>query len=179
MPSVIVDISSSIKKLSKIKTSLENSIILFRNIADRELSDTRLRFKSQVDPSGKKWDDPFTIRRGIGPETGSGARTKTTSFTREEAWGYVVSSRYHATPPGYRFFNKSLGDKIMIDTGALRSRLERTYSKNEAEVGTNIEYARKLQDGIGVKKREFVGVSKKTKQNVEKEINLFLKGLLK
>lgn len=179
MAGVSVDLSKVVRDLDKLKGSIVNLTGFFKNVADLELADTKLRFRDQKDPSGRNWDDPFTIRRGSGQETGSGDRTKKSGWSQRDAWSYVVASRYNATPPGWRFFNKTSGDKILRDTGTLMASIGRAYGPDYAIVGTNLEYAKKHQDGDGVKKREFIGVSSKTMSNVEQAMEAYLKGILK
>ena len=53
------------------------------------------------------------------------------------------------------------------------------YGKDFGIVGTNLEYAKKHQEGIGVEMRQFLGISKSTEGNVEDAINAFLGGILK
>lgn len=156
------------KRINLLSSKLNDMTPFFRDIADKELSSTKKRFIEQVDPDGNPWPDSFTIRRGTGPETGSGVRAISTG------WQYVVNSNYHATPPGYRFFNKSKGDKILRDTGRLLKSLGRSYGKDYALVGTNVSYAKKHQEGIGVKQRKILGINKMTLANIENSITFYL-----
>lgn len=172
MASIRINDSKFFAQLKKIDKGLIDMSQLFRNIAELELSQTRLRFKKQVTPDGKPWEDPFTIRKGKGPETGSGR------FSSKRGWDYVQASNYHATPPGYRFFDKAKGDKILRDTGTLYNSIQPYWDQKRAIVGTNISYAEKHQKGIGVKQREFLGINQKTRNNIDKSIQALLKGLL-
>lgn len=140
----------------------------FKDIADYEWAATKLRYTKETDPDGKKWPDPFTIRRDA-----EGGRN--TDFNNP--WGYVVASNYHAAPQGYHFFSRARGDKIMRDTGTLFASIGRAYGKDYAVVGTNIEYARKNQTGTGgVKARPFLGINNKTLTNVRKVVGFYLGG---
>lgn len=154
--------------LDKLDKGLKNLAPIFKNIADLELADTKLRFIQEIDPEGKKWEDPVTLRR-------DGSGTNMNEF--DNPWAYVVASNYHATPPGYRWWRRP--DKILRDTGTLFNSIQSSYGYNYAIVGTNLEYAKKHQDGIGVKQRKFIGPSKKTKDNIHKAVNAYLKGIIK
>lgn len=165
--------SNIAKNLRDLSKQLQDMTPVFKDLADLELSQTKLRFQSQEDPQGKKWPEPNTIRRGTGPETGSGARTKTTSWSPKEAWDYVLASNHHATPPNWRFFDAGKGDKILRDTGLLLKSIGRVYSKSSALVGTNRQYGPKLQEG----RFPFLGINKKTEDNVNTVMSLYLKKL--
>lgn len=157
------------KKLNHLASKIEDMTPAFKDIADYEFTQTKLRFNNEEDPEGKKWPNPFTIRRD-----GAGSRAQ-----GGNPWGYVVKSNYHAAPPGYHFFDSSRGDKILRDTSTLFNSIGRAYGKNYAIVGTNVEYARKHQEGIGVKQRMFLGINKKTLENVNKTIKFYLMGAVK
>ena len=156
------------KKIGILSLKLRDMTPFFRDLADAELSSTKFRYIAEEDPQGKRWPDPFTVRRD-----GGNARR---SQQFRNPWGYVVASNYHAAPPGYHFFSSSRGDKIMRDTGTLFSSIGRAYGKDYAIVGTNVEYAEKNQNGEGVKKREFLGINKKTFENVQNLITFYLGG---
>ena len=179
MAKITITSKKLLSQLKKLTDSLSDATPAFRDIADLELSQTLLRYRSEVDPDGNEWEDPHTIRRGQGPETGSGKRTKTSGWTREEAMEYFKDSNFHAAPPGYRFFDKSIGDKVLRDTGTMMLSIGRAYGKDFALVGTNLEYAQKHQDGDGVKKREFLGINDKTEENVLRVIKSYLLGAVK
>lgn len=173
-------ISKGIRNLEK---RLKDMTPFFKAVADLELSQTKLRYKDEVDPDGNPWPDPFTIRRGKAWETGSGKRsfdvddsgvkTRKTRWSASEAWEYVKASNFHATPPGWRFFGESRGDKKMVNTGVLQKSIGRYYSKDSAVVGTNIKYAKNLQDG----RFPFLGINEQTQDNVSKSIDSYLKRL--
>lgn len=170
------EVSDLIKRLS---SKLEDMTPAFKDIADLELSQTRLRFKNEEDPDGNKWPDSNTIRRGSGKGTGSGSRTKTTGWNKKDAMGYFISSNFRAAPPGWHLFDSSGGDKILRDTGTLFNSIGRSYSKDSAIVGTNNEYAEKHQEGDGVKQRAFIGINQKTVQNVQKIFDQYIKSGMK
>lgn len=169
MASVIVYLTDALKKLSGADSKLSDQTQFYRNLSELELSDTLLRFKAQKDPDGKKWPEPFTIRRD-----GEGGNR----MDRDAAWGYVVSSNFHAVPPGYHFFDASRGDKILRDTGTLFDSLGVSFGKDYGIVGTNLEYAEKHQNGEGVQQRRFLGISKSTNNNVKQALSAYLKGLI-
>lgn len=179
MASITINMNKVVGALKELESRLLDATPAFRDIADLELSQTLLRFKKEVDPNNKKWPIPHTIRRGTGPETGSGSRTKTSGWTPSEAMEYFVNSNFHAAPPGWRLFSRSQGDKILRDTGTLMNSIGRAYGKNYAIVGTNLEYAPKHQDGDGVKRRQFLGINKKTEQNVLDVVRSYLNGAIK
>lgn len=158
------NITQSLRNLSN---QIQDMTPVFKDIADLEWSQTKLRFNKQQDPDGKKWPDPFTLRKGTGPETGSG------KFAKTKGWDYVVNSNFKATPPGYRFFDASRGDKILRDTGTLFNSIGRAYGPDYAIVGTNISYAPKLQNG----RFPFLGINIRTLRNVNFVVNKYMKGL--
>lgn len=158
-------------KLSNLKKFLQDMTPVYKEIADLEHSQTLQRFKRQVEPDGTPWAEPFTIRKGSGPETGSGARSEGT-FTRP--WDYVRASNYQATPPGYRFFNAAKGDKIGRDSGSLFLSITRVYGPDYAIVGSNREYADDFQNGTGPRQpRPFIGINDKTITNIERTVRKF------
>lgn len=169
MASITINVKSVSKGLSNMQKNFLNMSRFYKNLADLELSQTMLRFRTEKDPDGKNWPDSNTIRRDSG---GS-------QYSREEAWDYVLSSNFHAVPKGWHWFNRSRGDKVLTDTGTLRRSLGIAYGPDYAIVGTNLSYAKKHQDGDGVQQRRFLGVNKQTEENVNIAMTAFLKGLLR
>lgn len=164
MAGLTISVKSNVSnKIGNLKNKMSDMTPFFKDIADLELSQTKLRFTRQVNPQGEKWPKPFTIRRGNGPETGSGARTN------KRGWDYVVASNFHATPPGYRFFNPNRGDKVLRDTGNLFKSIGRAYGRNFASVGTNVGYAKTLQAG----KFQMFGINQKTIDNINKIARIY------
>lgn len=143
---------------------LKNMAPVFKAIADLELSQTKLRFIKEQDPDGKKWPDPITIRRDAG---GS-------QLSQAEAWDYFKSANYQALPRGWHFFRRG-SDKVLRDTGVLFNSIQRGYTDTYAIVGTNTTYGKTLQEG----RFPFLGVNKKTEDNIIFVFNKFLGGLLK
>lgn len=166
MASITINAKKLKKDLAELTRRLEDATPAFAEIADLELSQTKQRFLKQVDPQGKKWPEPFTIRRD-----GGGGRAQGLG----DPWGYVIASNYYAAPPGWHFFDPGRGDKILRDTGTLFNSISRAYGKNFALVGTNVEYAKKLQDG----KFQFLGINKKTEENIRRTLTSYLTGALK
>lgn len=150
---------ASVKKLKSLSP-------VYKAIADLELSATKLRYIREEDPEGNKWPDPITIRRDRGGSVGG--------FTHEQAWNYVVKSRFHGLPKGWHWFKRG-NDKVMRDTGILFNSIQRLYTDSYAIVGTNTKYGKKLQEG----RFRFLGINKKTEDNIVYVINKFLGGLLK
>lgn len=167
MASVTVDVRNLIIGLGKLNKGLSDMSPLFRNIAELELSETKLRFNDQKDPDGKNWPEPITIRRNS-PSSGGG-------YSQQEAWNYVLKSNFHAVPNGYHWFSKSRGDKVLRDTGTLLASIGSASGKDYAVVGTNMEYANKLQKG----RFPFIGINKLTVSNVNEAVDSYLKGLIK
>lgn len=165
---VSVNYKTVTKKIKLLSSKLNDMTPFFKDIADKELSQTKLRFIEEKDPDGKKWPDSFSLRKGTGPETGSGRYAKTSG------WQYVINSNYHAAPPGFRFFNRGRGDKVLRDTGRLLKSLGRAYGKDYALVGTNVQYAKDHQEGNGVKQRRILGINKMTIANIESSIKFYL-----
>lgn len=171
---VKVESKQLVKAVEKLTKQVTDMTPAFRSIADLELSQTKLRFIDEKDPQGNKWEVPFTIRRGTGPETGSGRFATTTG------WDYVKASNYHATPPNYRFFDPAKGDKILRDTGMLLKSIGRAFGPSFAVVGTNRSYAEDVQNGEGNRKaRPFIGLNQKSVDNVRTVMNAYIKGILK
>lgn len=162
---VNIKFSKKLANLGNGAKKLKSLAPVFKAIADLELSATKLRFIKQEDPDGKKWPDPITIRRD-GTVTGGG-------LTHAEAWSYVVKSNYQGMPKGWHWFKSS--DKIMRDTGVLFNSIQRGYTDTYAVVGTNISYGKTLQAG----RFPFLGINKKTEDNIVFVLNKFLGGLLK
>ena len=168
MASINIDVREIVKALGKASDNLLNLTPLFKNIADLTLSETKLRYRDGLDPDGNEWRDPITIRRD-----GNGGRTG--GYTQEESWNYVLKSNYHAVPPGWHWFDKSRGDKVMRDTSVLYNSLGIAYGKDYAVVGTNLQYGKTLQDGDF----PFLGITLDTYANVEDVLDSYLKGIFK
>lgn len=169
MASIKVDIREVIYGLSNIRKKIDDMSPFFKSIADMELAQTKIRYRNQEDPSGKKWPDPITIRRDGSTVAGRG------QFTREQSWNYVLKSNFHAAPPGWHFFDKSRGDKVLRDTGKLYQSLGRDYGTDYAIVGTNTEYSDKLQSG----RFPFLGINERTQRNISKSLKSYIRGILK
>lgn len=152
--------------LAELVKRLEDATPAFRDISDRELSATKLRFRDEKDPDGGLWPDPITIRRD------GGAARRTQGL---DPWAYVIASNYHATPIGWHFFDRARGDKVLRDTGTLFNSIGRDFGKNFALVGTNIEYSKKLQNG----RFPFLGINRKTEENVRVTLESYISGALK
>ena len=167
MAKVKFDVKDAVRKLDAARMRLSDMTMLFKDIADLENTQTRLRFKEEEDPTGEAWPDPITIRRDS--NGGSGR------LNQEKAWSYFVESDFLETPPGWHVFSRAKGDKAMRDTGNLLNSIGVSYGKDYAIVGTNVEYAQSLQDG----RFPFLGINKKTSENVNKAMEVFLKGIFK
>lgn len=174
---VKVKASQGLKKLDEVPNKFRNMKEVYRQIAELELAQTKLRFIKQVEPGdenqseGKKWPDPIAIRR-VGGAARSGG------FSPEQSWNYVLKSNYQAVPPGWRWF-QSGNDKVLRNSGVLFNSLDSRYTNTYAAVGTDIEYAEKLQEGDGNQGFRFLGINFKTKQNVEYVMKKFFGGLVK
>ena len=153
----LANLGNGVKKLKSMAP-------VWKAIGDLELSQTKLRFVKEVDPEGNKWPDPITIRKDAGGSTSS----------HEEAWAYAKASNFHALPNGWHFFRRG-SDKVLRDTGILFNSIQRAYTDTYAIVGTNIKYGRKLQEG----RFPFLGINKKTEDNIIFVLNKFLGGLLR
>lgn len=66
MVKITYDASNLQKALKKIGRGHEDMTPLFRAISLLELSNTALRYDDGVDPKGKRWRDPITMRRNEG-----------------------------------------------------------------------------------------------------------------
>lgn len=171
----VITISENVTRgLSNLSKKLNDMTPVFKDIADYELMNTKLRYKNALDPDLKEWPDPITIRRGPGQESGSGKKTKRSGWSQKDAWKYTVAANFYATAPGYHFFNP-FQDRPMIDTGSLFASIGRAYGKDYAIVGTNKEYAGKLQSG----RFPFLGISVQTEDYVKKVVEFYLMGVAK
>lgn len=148
-----------IDKFKRLQKNLKNPEKIYKAIADLELSQTLVRYKREVDPQGKRWK--ATIR------------------------------------------SIKKGGKILIDTAVMFNSIGRRFSKYFALVGTNIKYAKYHQDGgvynvpahtrksstgkiysvrsydLNTPQRAFLGINKKTIENVTAVINKFWKDSLR
>lgn len=174
MAKVIFDAKKALESMSRLAEGLADQSQLFKNIADYELKDTLLRFKKGVKPDGSKWPDPYTIRRGDGLGTKDVNRSTGEAWDDESARAFYFASRMTSAPKGWHIFDPTK-DKVMRDTGNLMNSISREYGKSYAVVGTNVEYAEKLQDG----RFPFIGMTKKTNKNINNSVKAYLKGLLK
>ena len=70
--------------------------------------------------------------------------------------------------PGIRRYKQSKGYilKVLQATGRMRASINYRVSGNELTVGTNVSYAYKHQLGIGVPKREFLGISEENNKAI-------------
>lgn len=174
MASIVLNIGDVLKRLDKMSNGLADQTQFFKNISDLELSQTMMRFRTETDPDGEKWEDSNTIRRD-----GGGAGTGRGGFTAEQSWNYVLKSNFHAVPPGWHWFDRARGDKVLTDTGTLRRSIGISYGADYGIVGTNLSYAKRNQDGDGVKQRQFLGVNDRTMKNIETALDAYMKGLLR
>lgn len=154
MPRLELDIDKIIGKLKKLSGNLSDMTDFYREVSQLELSNTLLRFREEKAPDGTKWRDPITLRRSGGGSASS----------KEQAWGYWKASNFHAILPGWRFFSRAQGDKVLRDTGVLNQSIQRVSGKDYAEVGTNVQYGKHVQN-LGF---PFLGISKQTEKNVVK-----------
>lgn len=165
---ISIKVGKSLLNFSNVPRGLSDMTEVYKRIANLELSETKKRFVKEIDPDGQKWPEPFTLRR-------DGSGTMMNQYTNP--WAYVVASNYHAAPPGYRFWRRP--DKILRDTGTLFNSFGILYGKNYAIVGTNLRYARKHQEGDGVKERRMIGINKKTESNVRKAVIDYIGRIIK
>lgn len=161
---ITLKIGESILNFKKAPSKLTDMRELFRQIADVELSATKQRYIKEIDPDGKQWADPITLRRD-----------GTARNNIPDPWGFFITNHY--LPKGWRFWRRP--DKILRDTSVLFNSIGSSYGNDYAIVGTNVSYGKNHQEGIGVKQRKFLGINKKTESNVKKIVNNYLKGILK
>ena len=64
--------------------------------------------------------------------------------------------------------------KILQSTGRLRRSFEYTINQDDLVIGTNVSYAKKHQLGIGVPKREILGVSEEDKEIIKEILEDYL-----
>lgn len=165
MASITFDIQKTINEIKKLSSNISNLSSFFNDIGAREEGATKLRFLDQKDPQGNMWRDPITLRRNAG---GS-------QFSPEHAWRYWKKSNFHAIPKGWHFFNRGMGDKTLIDTSNLRSSIQYTHGKNFVDIGTNVKYGKYVQK----KGFQFLGISEKTKQNIDDAFKFYMEKVIK
>lgn len=168
MASIVFDARDVLKKLKNLENGYKDMSSMFKDIVDYEVSSTALRFLDQEDPDGNKWRKPISIRRDAG---GS-------SFSPSAAWWYWKSSNFHAVPRGWHIFGQDSRDKVLINTGQLADSISsdqnRSWGKDYAEFGTNLKYGKYVQ-ALGF---TFLGVNKKTEENIEDAYENYIKGFL-
>lgn len=137
-----------VKRFDDLLDLMSDMTPFFKDLADLELSETHSRFNKQVDPDFKPWALPTAARRRTGRAN-----------------------------PRTRPFSKSLGDKILRDTGTMYNSIGRAYGKDFAEVGTNISYAVYHQSDeprTVIPQRKMFGVNKVTLETIDKLIKAYL-----
>lgn len=167
MADIKIDSRKVMKVLSNVTKGIGDMSPLFKSIGDLELSETRMRLKEGLSPEFDYWPDPISLRKGRGPETAK----KNDYKGKANPWAYVIKSNYHATPPGYRFFDASRGDKPLQSSGKLLKSIGRAYGKDYAIVGTNIEYAPELQNG----RFPFLGINEQTIESVNEAFEAYFR----
>lgn len=160
MARIVLDFKDAFKKIKSLEDGFKDMSEFFQNVADLELSSTLLRFEDEIAPDGSLWRDPIVIRRD-----GGGSQ-----YSKSHAWHYWKKSNFHAIPEGWHFFNRGQ-DKVLRDTGNLFQSIQRAFDKNSAEVGTNIQYGKHVQD----KGFEFLGISDTTEENIQEAFTAFVK----
>lgn len=161
---VTIKLGKGLTGLGAAKTKLKSLSPVFKAIGDLELSQTKLRYIKEEDPDGNPWPDPITIRKTAGESRDI--------QDHDEAWAFLV--RFHAIPKGWHFFDRGR-DKVMRDTGILFNSIQRLYTDTYAIVGTNTKYGKKLQEG----RFRFLGINKKTEDNIKYVIDDFLRRIFK
>ena len=81
--------------------------------------------------------------------------------------------------PGIRAYKKSKGYilKVLQATGRMRGSINYAVSNNQLRVGTNVSYAYKHQLGVGVPKREFLGIGEKDNKAIIEILDSYLSAL--
>ena len=76
--------------------------------------------------------------------------------------------------PSKRVLRQGKG-RTLVETGRLQKSISYRADKYEVNVGTDIEYADKHQDGLeGLPKRSFLGISDKDRTKIENIVRRFL-----
>ena len=172
MASIEIDLDDVLKRLGNVSDHLEDLSELFKAIGDLEKSSIQLRFEDGVNPDGKKWRDPRTIRRGDDPSVDYGKRKRITD--PEDARKYFASSNFWGAPKGWHLFNSSMGDRPMMDTRNLLESIDWTIDKNELHIGSNIKYGKYLNDGDF----RWLAINKQTEDNILISFKEVFEGIL-
>lgn len=165
MVTIEFNIEEIVKKIDYLSERMKNMEPFYKDISAIELGDTKLRFRDEIKPDGERWRTPITLRRD-----GGGSR-----FAPWQAWAYWKKSNFHAIPSGWHFFDKGKGDKILRDTGNLFNSIQSRYDKSSAVVGTDVRYGKYVQN-LGF---DFIGISDKTSENIDKIFVKYLENATK
>lgn len=78
--------------------------------------------------------------------------------------------------PSKRVLRQGRG-RTLVETGRLQKSISYASDQNEVNIGTDVEYAEKHQEGLdGLPKREFLGISQKDEQEIERIVQKHIEG---
>lgn len=78
--------------------------------------------------------------------------------------------------PSKRVLRQGRG-RTLVETGRLQKSISYSYDANEVNIGTDVPYAEKHQEGLdGLPKREFLGISQKDEQEIERIVQKHVEG---
>lgn len=67
--------------------------------------------------------------------------------------------------------------RTLVKSGALQRSISHKWDSNEVNIGTDVPYAEKHQEGLdGLPKREFLGISQKDEQEIERIVQKHVEG---
>lgn len=77
--------------------------------------------------------------------------------------------------PSKRVLNQGRGRTLVL-TGRLQKSISYSADSQEVNIGTDVEYAEKHQDGEGVPQRAFLGISQQDEQEIERIVEKHIEG---
>lgn len=78
--------------------------------------------------------------------------------------------------PSKRVIRQGKG-RTLVETGRLQKSISYSSDSFEVNIGTDVEYAAKHQEGLdGLPKREFLGISQKDEQEIERIVQKHVEG---
>ena len=78
--------------------------------------------------------------------------------------------------PSKRVLRQGRG-RTLVETGRLQKSISYASDSNEVNIGTDVPYAEKHQEGLdGLPKREFLGISQKDEQEIERIVQKHVEG---
>lgn len=78
--------------------------------------------------------------------------------------------------PSKRVLRQGRG-RTLVETGRLQKSISYAYDESEVNIGTDVEYAEKHQEGLdGLPQRAFLGISQQDEQEIERIVDKHVRG---